>query len=343
MEEAKVTFYDVERCGLYNFDSDESELGKLSDYLQQLMDWSKKGGKPLEETCTYAIAESEDVDRTFCYDIVKNASTGDFLLTTWNETPSYAGKVAAVKGSAKVGDAKVEFTALPKDTIPGYATYFWFVPSKSVFATVRFQHRLNGKKNLDKYFKEFISKFSDYAVWSEEGDADINIVGYSDSSDGELQHLHPYYRASMVRKPGQISFIKSQSKKIRKIVRHNRLTPNLQVNQDLWQKALLGLGLKKQKKLDSNVNFSYEFSYTPTEQEVEEMVSEWEKSHDSKWDDIGFLLRGEQAPRWLSNSVARSEFELKVKRLDEEIVEAKSLLKALSDDRDLILALLDTE
>ena len=30
---------------------------------------------PLSETCTYAIEESEDVDRTFCYDLPESVTS----------------------------------------------------------------------------------------------------------------------------------------------------------------------------------------------------------------------------------------------------------------------------
>lgn len=340
MEEAKVTFYKIEKCGLYEYGADDPKLGGVSDFLNQLKAWVKKNDKPLDETCTYAIEESEDVDRTFCYDLVANGVTGDFLLTTWNETPSYQGKVAAVKAKSKVGSAKVEFTKLPKDSIPGYATYFWFIPSENVFATIRFQHRLNGKKNLDKYFKEFISKFSDYVVLADDGEADFNVAGYSEKDGGDPLNLHSQFKASIVRKPGQIDYILEQKNQIRKITRHNRLSPKIAECQEFWQKALLNLGLKKQRNLNSEVNFSYEFSFTPSEPELKEMIAEWEKSHDSKWDDIGFTLKGEQVPRWLSNSLARDQFKLDVNRIDEEIVDAKSILEQLTEKRDLILGLL---
>lgn len=341
MEEAKITFYEIEKCGLYEYGGDEAKLGNLTKFLEQLQTWVQCEGKTLEETCTYAIEESEDVDRTFCYDLVKNETTGDYLLTTWNETPSYEGKVAAVKAKSKFGDAKVEFTKLPKDSIPGYATYFWFIPTKSVFATIRFQHRLNGKKNLDKYFREFISKFSNYVIEKEDGNADINIIGYSEIDDDTLFNLYANFKTSIVRKPGQIEYIKKNTLNIRKITRHNKLSPNLAANQDLWQRALINLGVKKIKNLDSDVNFSYEFSYTPSSLELDDMIKDWEIHHDAKWDDIGFTFKGEQVPRWLSNSLARSAFELEVKRLDDEVVDAKSILEQLTNKRAAILALLD--
>lgn len=340
MEEAKVTFYQIDRCGLYEYGAEDPTFGEVSDFLTQLKTWVNKNDKPLDETCTYAIEESEDVDRTFCYDLVSNGITGDFLLTTWNETPSYEGRVAAVKAKSKVGSAKVEFTKLPKDSIPGYATYFWFIPSKNVYATIRFQHRLNGKKNLDKYLKEFISKFSDYVVLSEEGEADFNVTGYSEKDSDDPLNLHSYFKTSIVRKPGQIDYILDQKDNIRKVTRHNRLSPKLAECQELWQKALFNLGLKKQRTLNSEVNFSYEFSFAPSKGELEEMIAEWEKNHESKWDDIGFTLKGEHVPRWLSNSLARNQFELDVKRIDEEVVDARSLLEQLIEKRELILGLL---
>lgn len=340
MEEAKVTFYRFDKCGLFEYGAEESKLGELPDFLNQLMVWVQRNGKPLDETCTYAIEESEDVSRTFCYDIVKNGVTGDFLLTTWNETPSYEGKVAAVNSKGKFGEAKVEFTKLPKDSIPGYATYFWIVPSKNVFASIRFQHVLNGKKNFDKYFKEFISKFSEYVVLGKSETSDFQIIGYAEKEDDDPLNLYAYLKTSILRKPGQIDYIVNNFPKIRKITRHNCLSPKLASSQDLWQKALQGLGLKKQKKLNSDVNFSYEFSFKPSKDELTEMIKEWEANHDSKWDDIGFTLTGEQNPRWLSNSLARDTFELDVKRVNDEVVDAQSILDQVTEKRDLILALL---
>lgn len=171
MEEAKISFYKIHECGLYKHGEEKPKYGNIANFLDELLDWAKKDGKSLEETCTYAIDESEGISRAFCYDLVIDNQTGDCLLTTWNETPSYEGRVAAVKANSKFGNAEIEFTELPKDSIPGYATYFWFWPTNDVFATIRFQHVYNGKKNLDKYLQEFIAKFSSYVVLSDEGEA----------------------------------------------------------------------------------------------------------------------------------------------------------------------------
>lgn len=342
METAKITFYSVDRCGLYAFDCDEPIFGDLNSILNQLLLWAKRDGKSFAETCTYAIEESEDVARTYCYDIIKNNDNGDFLLVTWNETPSYEGKVAAVRASSKVGEAQVEFTKLPEDSIPGYATYFWFVPSKSVFATITLQHKFNGKRGLDKYIKEFISKFSDYVVLGDSNDSDFPILGYSENHDDLPRHLYSRFKTSILRKPGNISYIVQQRTNVTKLVRHNKLSLHIAANLELWQLLLNNLGLKQKKTIDHDINLSYSFQLSPSETELHDIIQSWEQDHESKWDDVGFVMRGAENPIWLSNSLARDDFDLDVKRVNDEAVDPQSLLAEITKKRDLMLRLLET-
>ncbi len=69
------------------------------------------------------------------------------------------------------------------------------------------------------------------------------------------------------------------------------------------------------------------------------MVEEWEENHESKWDDIGFKLSGVTEIRWLSHSIAKTEYDLDVERNNDEIVNAQSLLDSLTQNRNVILGL----
>jgi len=126
-EEADITFYNINKCGYFKYGNDTPEFGNVADTFAELKEWTSNEGMTLGETCTYEIAESEDILRTFCFGLIKNASTGDYLLTTWNETPSTEGNVASVETSKPVGEAEVSLTELPAGSIPGYATYFWII------------------------------------------------------------------------------------------------------------------------------------------------------------------------------------------------------------------------
>ena len=59
--------------------------------------------------------------------------------------------------------------------IPGFPSYFWFVPEKNVFATIRFAHSVQGKSNLDHYLNGFLAIKSHYIVLNHEDE----VHGYS--------------------------------------------------------------------------------------------------------------------------------------------------------------------
>jgi hypothetical protein len=85
-EIAKVTLYDINKCGLYKLKKDDvPTLGDLPDFLNQLETWAKQDTMLLANTCTYAPEGTDDSYKTYCYDII---STNNLvLLTLWIEVP----------------------------------------------------------------------------------------------------------------------------------------------------------------------------------------------------------------------------------------------------------------
>jgi len=341
-ETVKIQFYQISKSGYYKYGKDVPEFGSITEILNDLSNWAKISNKALSDTCTYELEdESEDSYRTFCFDIVKNNTTGDFVLVTWNETASNEGRVVTVDGTQTVGNANVEFTDLPEGAIPGYATYFWFIPSHNVFASIRFHHTLLiGKKSLDKYIKEFTAKFSSFTVTEEEND-DIEIIGYSNNDGDDVHQLFPDFKSYLFRKPGEITYIRDNIDSIKKIIRKEELNPQVNLDRELWQKILQSLRLSpRDNTLTDEVKIKYEIPFTPTENDIDSIIEEWVENHDSKWDDIGFKFESDAQIRWLSNSVAKDEFNVNVTRNNDEIVDAESLLNSLTELRTVALRLL---
>jgi len=337
-EEADITFYNIEKCGYYKYGKDSPEFGSVTDVFNELKGWAFADGMTLGETCTYEITESEDILRTFCFGIVKHAPTGDFLLTTWNETPSTEGNVASVEASKPVGQAEVSLTELPAGSIPGYATYFWVIPSHNVLATIRFQHRLNGHKNLVKYMNEFVAKWTKYVVVTDDPEVDHKIIGYSKGQGEEVQPLHPLFRSSLKKKPGQLDFLRAQRVNIRKVIRKNKLSHKVQVDIALWQSLLQKLGLHTVTDNSQDVKVKYEIPFSPSSEELEGMISGWDSNHNSKWDDVGFELTGQQEVYWLSHSISKESVELDVRRDNAEVVNGDSIVTSLVQLRSALLA-----
>lgn len=339
IENVKIQFYRIAKCGYYKYGENAPEFGEIGDILNQLYSWVSDNGKTLAETCTYELEDGEDIYRTFCFDIKRNQQTGDFLLVLWNETPTNEGRVVTVDGQQSVGNAEVSFTDLPDGSIPGYATYFWFVPERNVFAAIRFHHTLLvGKSNLERYLREYCAKFTSYVVVEEDDDG-AEILGYSNNGD-EILHLRPDFKSFLYKKPGQVEALRNTINSVTKVIRKNRLSPRVALHRNIWQKMLEGLGVRpEERELTADVKIKYEIPFNPTPEQFDEMVQEWEENHESKWDDIGFKLSGDNEIRWLSHSVAKSEFELDVERDNDEIVDAQSLLNTLTQNRNVILGL----
>ena len=148
-EEAAIQFYKVTRCGYYGDYSSKREFGDLQGTLSTLREWTKRDKMQLRRTKIFEPEEGSNIRPTYCYDIQYDGGSGNHLLTTWNQTPTSEGQYASVEAEARVGEADVTLTGVPDGTIPGYATYFWFVPENAILATVQFQHRVaNGKPGL---------------------------------------------------------------------------------------------------------------------------------------------------------------------------------------------------
>ncbi|MDC4680346.1 hypothetical protein NQ804_09600, partial [Acinetobacter baumannii] len=99
-ETAKVTLYEINKCGLYKLKKDNTPVfGDLGDLLNQFHTWAKQDGMLLANTCTYAPIGTDDSYKTYCYDIIVDKDL--VLLTTWNETPKTSGnKLLSVSGTA---------------------------------------------------------------------------------------------------------------------------------------------------------------------------------------------------------------------------------------------------
>ena len=339
IEQVKIQFYRISKCGYYKYGAEAPEFGGIADILDQLNTWVKGEGKALSETSTYEIHDAEDLYKTYCFDIKRNNHTGDYVLVTWNETPTNEGRVVTVNGEQPVGDAEVNFTDLPEGSIPGYATYFWFIPEINVYASIRFHHSLLiGKSNLEKYLSEYCAKFTSYVI-TEENDDGADISGYAIEGE-EPQNLNPEFKSFLYRKPGQIEAIRNAHDLITKVIRKNKLVPQIALHRSVWQRLLEGVGLaNNENEFTEDVKIKYEFPFTPSIQEFNAMVEKWEDEHETKWDDIGFKLSGDPQIRWLSHSIAKSDYELDVVRDNDEIVDAQSLLNALSQMRNVILSL----
>lgn len=335
-EQSSITFYKITECGYFARGDESVAFGSISELLEDLRDWS--AGKKLIETKVSEVEESDTQGNTYLFDIKEK--DGTWLVTTWNETPSVEGNVVSVQGDSNVGDATIHMNPIAEGSIPGYATYFWLIPSRRMFASIRFHHPQTAQKPFSAYLEKFLETHGRHVVVGEPNEeSDYPIVGYAEDANDDPAHYYPRFRTELVRNPGQKQFMLDNIDKITKVIRKEVLDLTHTDRLSFWQKMLRQAGLSAPPVLPIKPRISFELPFKPTAADINNLFQEWDDGGENKWDDFGIKLTGDNEIHWVSHTLARKRFDLTIERDNAEIVNSQSLIDALLARKQHILAL----
>lgn len=333
--DARISLFTISRCGYYGFRKTDHKFCTLSETLTALDNWAK--GKSLRQTKTFEVRDGEDLCPVYLFDI--HQSGDNWLITTWNETNKFVGGVASVKGGSRVGAATVDLTDLDPDSIPGFPTYFFIVPSQNILASVRFSHAATGQAGLREYVRSYLELFSPYVVMGPDESGDAVVKGYRKSvTEVVSTSINPHFDTRELRNPGKLDEMRQNVHKIRKLTRKATLELNQPADLRLWQSMLARLNLSRHEGTGQKVSVKYDLTSTVTVDELNAMIEAWESSRARTWDDYGvFYKGGPNSPDWFSNSIAAGKFEVRVTYVSEAQIDSQSLLNALLKIRDEVL------
>lgn len=343
VEEVKINFYSIHKCGFYFRGKDSPDFSGVDDVLSQLQKWTKG----IDLSLTKISDPSASADQLPVYLFGIQNVTDSWVMATWNEVPATESGVPSISRDSKVGAPQVRFSAIGVNDIPGYATYFWFIPSRNVVASIQFNRRLTGQTAMRDYIGRFMSSFMTYTVVSptKAPDGSPVVIGYTNLPDRKPKvGLRPVFKTGAFSKPGEKRFILKNFDKIRKVVRRGQLTSLKTRDMALWQNTLrfFYLDYKVPPAMPVSQKAYVELEFRPTLPQVTEMIVAEENNPDvSGWDDMGFILDGDPKTHWLGREAASGEFSLPIKRVNDEQVDLTFLLSSLESNRSAILKLLD--
>lgn len=343
-ERAGICWYRLGKCGYYRTQrAPQAEFGDLLQVLSDLRQWGQN--KQLSETQTFSpMAAEGEAEQLPVYLLDIRGGRDNWLLTLWNQTPSTQGKVASVPTNAVVGNANVVMTKLAPNTIPGYATYFYFVPSLSAVAAIRFQHMVFGHAGMKHYMSGFLRLGTRYVRWSDVPNADgvLEILGYAAAAPDQPEDLIPYFKSEVMKQGGERQLLVQRARDIRKVIRKTELNNGRRQDLALWQKLIRRVGMAESTGAPPAVRLEYELPARFEPWEMQALQDRWdvESADMEDWDDVGFKLRGEATPYWLSKSVARGTYEFDIERDNEEVVNPESLLHQLVANRAIITSII---
>lgn len=338
-QEITITRYNINRCGYYKpyAKGNPHLFGNISNTLKHLIDWSTD--KNLSQTKTYE--KTDEHLPTYLFDIFTHK--GDYLICTWNE--SYAGnnQVLSVSATAPVGTKKVEGIDLKEGNIAGYPTYFWFRSSKNQFLTIQPAGSLNGRLNLNLFLEGFIKKFDKVFVKSvkninateDADDAHSNIQGLIDPASAKIYSLEEAsgaFESSLVRiEGGTQSEILDNVRDIYKIIRKESIQTSIENKTSIIGKMLTGIGVKDLAEHSESYSYKikYEVDFTPSKDELLQIVENWNPEDKDTWNDIGFKIRGRSSPIWLSSEIDREKIQISIEQTEEGLIDLPSLITEL--------------
>lgn len=341
-ERMTVTFYSVSQCGFYRFGQESPEFGNMSGLISDLHRWSQ--GKVLADTkITEASGDGAQLP-IYLSDI--HLHKGDALLEMWNEVPAAKdGKINSAPAQARVGEVTVVANKVARGTIPGYPTYFWFVPEHQVMATLRFDQLITGQKAMQEYCEQFLSAQSSHAVLmpaSEDENLAVEVYGYRrDERHAASSQLSPRFRTRIFTKPGPIDLIVKRVADIRRVYRRAELELRDNSERAYWQRALRILGMSTPAQQPKKARMQATMSAQLTRAELDSLIEDWKSKHDSKWDDYGFKFQSEPHVHWLGGARASGGFEIDVTRAsDSGQIDSEKLLESLMKVRSNALTLM---
>lgn len=339
IEKASFSFYNITQCGYFSRGEEEPSFGTIQEILEDLQNWSN--GKKLIETKVSEVENSDTSGNTYLFDIKTTQHT--WLITTWNETASTNGRVASVQAESDVGNATVHMNNIVAGSIPGYATYFWVIPEKQIFASIRFHHPYTAQKPFRAYINKFMECFARHVVvGNATPESEYPILGYSNTQDGEPRHYYPRFHTELLKNPGERQFLLDNANNITKVIRKEELDLSQEETLTLWQKMLRQSGLSNPQTPPIRPRITYDIPFNPTVTDIESMFATWEEGAESNWNDLGVKMRSSPEIHWISHTLAKMEFDINVERINEEIVSSTSIINAALEKKQSILALVST-
>jgi hypothetical protein len=347
MEDVGIWLYRIDRCGYYPWRSDDGNaapfFGGTSQTFAQLLQWAN--GKQLGQTATLNLASDDESTQVYFVAAEHHPETGDYLVCTWNRFPGNRQNVSSIGVGDVVGAVTSQITEVDENRIPGYATYFWVMPSAARVATINLKHPNKGLGHFANYVQSFLKFINPtHVVLADEQPADgtVKIAGFRSEPGADVfeSTVKPLFNVRSIPLGGDIAMLRAHVSEIDKIECKTIIRSTSGGDMARWQTLMELSRLARRpppRREDTMIRFEVPMEFTL--EELNATIEEWSPDPNHVGDtksDIGFHVRGGRT-KWLSRSQARKTFPLDVEWVDRELVNMHRLMIQLQRHRDEVL------
>lgn len=333
---ATLFVYDIPRCGLYLRNKNDPKHLPAVTLLKELKIWAIDSNKPLIETSTYS--QGGRFEEAYCLGI--SAHNGQYLLALWNKVPHSKKGVGMVNGSQAASSAKISHAEMKDGDIPGYPTFYWFLPTSNKVIAVRLENANLGIGQLREYIKGYLSNFCSYRVKTnvdgEELDAFSDFPRPASGEDNRVANLKLFPSFSVSANPvlGKQEEILNRYDDITKLIKDVHIYNNLHDdNAGILEKiSAVFNNLPAAKKKTAR----FQMPVSMSRQDTQELIDLFNNNEHSEEHDVGFVFKGSPHIEWLSGSQQKIEEVITVNWLNEGQPDLDKLLRTLQSFEHLL-------
>lgn len=329
---AKIRYYKVNKFGFYNRGQELMAFGSIIEHLRELHAWGNDG-RELVNTKTYEANPDLDILNTYYSGMHADPTTNDVVLVLWNEIPNTDGTIYGINPNQPPGTIEMLHSGFQGPAIPGLPSYFWYMHSEGMIASIKFSHSMQGGANLEKYLTGFLANKSRYRVI--DGD---EVVGFSHSGIycQHCESVYPKFKITPARRNVLLDELLTNVHRISRIIKKEKLDYHITDQRNAIQRLFSGL-LNNMPQFIEDRTITHSFPFRPTESQLMEMVNNFfHADDDSPLVNLGFILSDGRVIM-LGGMYINLKYEFDITLADNQMVSPRQLLDTINVNRDNLL------
>ncbi|WP_345862857.1 hypothetical protein [Shewanella algae] len=316
MSTGLVTFFKYTQLGFYRFgDEDYHEPLPMDDMLSSLYNWFQDRIS-LEDTLLWDDETPGYSRRKKVYlkAIEKDDETGEYILVLWRAVGSGDG-VYGIKADARLDDDTLYDANNAADgerVIWGEASYYWFIPSRNLFASIRFPNSIADTLLLNNFFRDFMWLHSNIRAKHREvkegKQGSYTTVTFPTQREGENGNLWFRINSKQYTKLTTRADLSAIARDITHFVKREVIAAR-EENRPDWTRLFGGLPFvsgevtKDTRKVEVNIEAK------PTAEELRRIFDQYNDDYSGGldgWRNLGFKKEGVGGICWLNSFVVKS-------------------------------------
>lgn len=316
MSDGLVTFFQHTQLGFYKYGNEEyHEPLATSELLESLFDWFQDRVS-LEDTLLWDDDTPGYSHRKKVYlkEISRDASSGEYILVLWRAVGNGDG-VYGIKADARLDDSSLynaNSAAEGERVIWGEAAYYWFLPSRNLFASIRFPNSIADTDLLNRFFHDFVCLHADIRQKVREvkqsSTGTFTKVTFPAQGEGQTGNLWFRIRSKQFTKLTTQADLGAIARDITHFVKREVISARAENLPD-WTRFFGGLpfvsasATKDSRKVEVNIEAK------PTAEELRSIFQQYSEEYSSNldgWRNLGFRKEGVGGVCWLNSFVVKS-------------------------------------